>query len=164
LADRGASLPGLRGAAKEATRRWPATHSRGLLDWCPCSRRRSLPAHARRSSLSHSFPPSHGGKSLAPSSARSSPPSSSGASCFRNGNPVKGHNLSGTALPMNLRRRDVSSDLVRCRTLASLRTHGFDHIVVGLPRLHSMVDVAGSSDRFRIELDHSCRAATDNED
>ena len=80
---------------------------------------------------------------------------------FEMATPVKGHNLSGAALPINLRRRDVGSDLVRGRTLASLRTHRFDHIVVGLPRLHSMVDVAGSSDRFRIELDHSCRVATD---
>jgi hypothetical protein len=78
---------------------------------------------------------------------------------------LKATTLSGAALPMNLRRRDVGSDLVRGRTLASLRAPRFDHLVVSLPRLHSMVDVAGSSDRrFRIELDHSCRAATDNED
>jgi len=36
-------------------------------------------------------------------------------------------------------------------------------IEVGLSRPHSAVDVAGSSDRFRIELDYAGRAAADTD-
>ena len=55
---RTAGLPGLRCASKETTRRGPPPHSGGLPHRCPCSRRRPLTAHARRSSLSHSIPAS----------------------------------------------------------------------------------------------------------
>jgi len=59
-----------------------------------------------------------------------------------------------------LPRRNIGSNLVRWRTLPSLRIHRPGHVKVGLSRLHGAVHVVGTRNRYRVELDQARCAPT----
>ena len=71
------------------------------------------------------------------------------------GSPLATHVWVPVRLLPNLRRRNVGPDFVRGCALGALCTYRFGHIKVRLSRLYRAVDIAGSRDRFEIELDYA---------